>query len=252
MKKFVKNNIKALYILIAVIFIGLIGVTFAAVANFLNVNVSKGTYNVVYSGTATLPTSKLQPVVDANLLDTSNASKVMKIDFTVKGAETNPTTKKIIYDVSLTNLNLTEGMQHRLLKWRLYKNGSLLSEGNFSKDFDFQVNSRMVLTETQQDLPNYSSTADSYSFYVWLSEECSGDITTCTPDQDISELLDKTISGEIRIELSTGSKKKLNRPQMASNKVMSLASSDACAEGGTGVCATNSFETTNGTEYHDY
>ena len=211
MRVFLKNNSKVLYILMLIIILGLIGITYAVASGNINLSISTGTYNVVYSGTATLPSATLQPVIDDELLNSDNKDKIIKIDFTVKGAESNPTNKNIIYDVSLTNLNLEEGLHHRLLKWRLYKNNALLYEGNFSKDFDTQANNRMVLTETQQDLPSYSNAADSYTFYIWISEECAGDITLCTEEMDVSSLLNKTLSGEIRIELSTGSKKTISR-----------------------------------------
>ena len=251
-KNFLSKNIKLIISLLVIIGIGIIGYTLAA-SKLTNVSIATGNYQVVYSGTAPLPSSKLTPILDSELTNTSNSDKVMKITFTVKGASSNPTNIPIIYDVSLTDLNLDSELHHKLLKWRLYKNNSQLSEGNFSYDFDAQINNRMVLTNIQQDLPSYSSTADSYTFYIWISEQCTGDITNCTEDMDVSSLRNRTLSGNIKIELSTKSKKELVRPLTANKTIINLASTSACREGGTGVCATNSYTAEDSTtKYHDY
>jgi len=257
MKDFLNKNIKTIIILFFIIALSIVGITLALQLDSTSVTIAAGDYDVVYSGTTTLPSSKLQPIYDADLLSTDNASKVMKVTFTVKGAQTNPTDIPIIYDVSLTNLNLPEELKSEYLKWRLYKNNTQISEGSFSTDFDAQVNKRMVLTTIQQDLPSYSSTADSYTFYVWISETCTGDITTCTDTTlDLTPLTNKTFTGEIRIELSVKGKKTLERPQTATNSIMTLASTGkdgACAAGGVGICATNSYTAADGTtKYHDY
>ena len=251
-KNFLSKNIKLIISLLVIIGIGIIGYTLAA-PKLTNVSIATGNYQVVYSGTATLPSSKLTPILDDELTNSSNSTKVMKVTFTVKGAQTNPTNVPIIYDVSLTDLNLASELHSELLKWRLYKNNTQISEGSFSYDFDSQINKRMVLTSIQQDLPSYSSAADSYTFYIWISEQCTGDITSCGEETNTTPLMNKTLSGNIKIELSTKSKKSLVRPVTASKTIINLASTDACNAGGTGVCATNSYTDTDGTtKYHDY
>ena len=251
-KNFLSKNIKLIISLLVIIGIGIIGYTLA-VPKLTNVSIATGNYQVVYSGTATLPSSKLTPILDDELTNSSNSTKVMKVTFTVKGAQTNPTNVPIIYDVSLTDLNLDSELHSELLKWRLYKNNTQISEGNFSYDFDVQINKRMVLTSIQQDLPSYSSTADSYTFYIWISEQCTGDITSCGEETNTAPLMNKTLSGNIKIELSTKSKKSLVRPVTANKTIINLASTNACNAGGTGVCATNSYTDTDGTtKYHDY
>ena len=209
-KNFLSKNIKLIISLLVIIGIGIIGYTLAA-PKLTNVSIATGNYQVVYSGTATLPSSKLTPILDDELTSSSNSTKVMKVTFTVKGAQTNPTNVPIIYDVSLTDLNLDSELHSELLKWRLYKNNTQISEGSFSYDFDAQINKRMVLTSIQQDLPSYSSTADSYTFYIWISEQCTGDITSCGEETNTTPLMNKTLSGNIKIELSTKSKKALTR-----------------------------------------
>ena len=251
-KNFLSKNIKLIIILLVIIGIGVVGYTLAA-SKLTNVSIATGNYQVVYSGTATLPSSKLTPIYDSELTSSSNSTKVMKVTFTVKGAQSNPSDIPIIYDVSLTDLNLDEELHSELLKWRLYKNNTQISEGSFSYDFDAQINKRMVLTSTQQDLPSYSSTADSYTFYIWISEQCTGDILNCGEETNTAPLMNKTLSGNIKIELSTKSKKSLVRPLTATKTIINLASTSACNAGGTGVCATNKFTDTDGTiKYHDY
>ena len=263
MKEFITRNIKLIIILLVIIGIGVVGYTLAA-SKITNVTISSGNYQLVYSGTATLPSSKLTPIYDSELTSSSNSTKVMKATFTVKGAQSNPSDIPIIYDVSLTDLNLDEELHSELLKWRLYKNNTQISEGSFSYDFDAQISKRMVLTSIQQDLPSYSSNADSYTFYIWISEQCIGDITSCGEETNTTPLMNKTLSGNIKIELSTKSKKELVRPMTANKEIISLASTDACNAGGTGVCATNSYTDTSAnsissystnssvTKYHDY
>lgn len=213
MKEYIRNNFKVISMLVIIILIAAIGVTFAFTMESINVSISTGKYGVVYSGSQTLDVSgiKLQPVLDSNITDSSNSSKVLKINFGVKGASSNPTDVPIIYDVSLTELDIPEELRNRYFKWRLYKNGSVLSEGSFSYDFDAIVDNRMVLTNIQQDLPSYNANADSYTFYIWISETCSGSIETCNEFSDQSDMLNKTFSGNIRIELSTKGKKELVR-----------------------------------------
>ena len=250
-KNFLSKNIKLIIILLVIIGIGVVGYTLAA-SKLTNVSIATGNYQVVYSGTATLPSSKLTPIFDSELTSSSNSTKVMKVTFTVKGAQSNPSDIPIIYDVSLTDLNLASELHSELLKWRLYKNNTQISEGSFSYDFDAQIKKRMVLTSTQQDLPSYSSNADSYTFYIWISEQCTGDITSCGEETNTTPLMNKTLSGNIKIELSTKSKRELVRPMTANKEIMSLTSNDACNAGGTGVCATNKFTENGETKYHDY
>lgn len=208
---FIRRNIKIIIIFIVVICLSIISITFAQMLNDIGVTIETGQYNVIYTGEATLPNIKLLPIYDSELLSSINVDKVMKVEFTVKGAQNNPNGKDIIYDVSLTNLDLPPELKSEYLKWRLYKNGTKLTDGSFSVDFDMQIDNRMLLTTIQQDLPDYSESVDSYVLYIWLSESCVGDISQCTLDMDMTPLLNKSFSGEVRIELSTGSKKGLSR-----------------------------------------
>ena len=88
-----------------------------------------------------------------------------------------------IYDVAIHDFNVDCELRTEDLKWRLYKNGTLLSSGNLSPKFDTMSNNRLVLTEIQQDL---TTTKDEYVFLLWISESCSGDIANCSKEH-ISE-----------------------------------------------------------------
>ncbi len=213
MKEFINKHSKVISLLLIVFLVSLFGLTFAYTMQDIGVNIASGNYNVIYSGSATLPTGTLNPVVDSSISATTSSTDVMKVTFSVKGAQSNPTDIPIIYDVTLTDLDMPSELRHPLLKWRLYKNSNLLYEGSFE---DVKSN-RYILTNTQQNLPTYSASPDNYVFIIWISEQCTGDITTCSVDDsnDISGLLDKSFSGKIRIELSTKGKTSFDRNALA-------------------------------------
>ena len=94
------------------------------------------------------------------------------------------------------------------VKWRLYKNNTLLSEGNFSPSFDVKENNRLVLTEVQQDL---TTNTDKYVYLMWISEICTGDITTCDSTVNQNKYSNKKFNASIKIEASTKTKKELVR-----------------------------------------
>ena len=203
-----KNNTKFIIFEIIVIMLGIIGVTFAVsyVMDSINVNVDTAQLAVDYTGSLTLPTANLMPITDDSV-DTNNEN-VMRINFTVKGASSNPDIT-IIYDVILSDLQIDSELKSEYLKWELEKNGVVISSGSFSPWFDSMKDGKLWLTEIQQDLPNNSSTPDSYEFRIWISESCPGDISTCTEDMDQSNMLNKSISGKIETVLYTKGKEAL-------------------------------------------
>ena len=132
-------------------------------------NVSTANLAVVYVGDSAVSSDDLLPVTASEI-----ATYAVKSNFTVKGAQSNPTDIQIYYDVTLKNINIGEGLLDSNFRFQLLKNGSVISEGNF-KNLQFEKNGgtlkyyqRAILTETPQLLPSYSSTADSYEvrFYV--------------------------------------------------------------------------------------
>ena len=205
-----KNNTKFIIFEIIVIMLGIIGVTFAVsyVMDSINVNVNTAQLAVDYSGSLTLPTVNLTPINDSSV--STNTDNVMRVNFTVKGVSSNPNIP-IIYDVILSDLQVDTELKNEYLKWELEKNGVVISSGSFSPWFDSMKDGKLWLTEIQQDLPTSSESADSYEFRLWISESCTGDITTCTEDMDQSNMLNKTISGKIETVLYTKGKEALVR-----------------------------------------
>ncbi len=205
-----KNNFTVLVIEVIVVVLAIIGITFAInyLMDNININANTADLAVDYTGNLTLPSTSLFPISDSSVA--TNTENVMRVNFTVKGASSNPTNKDIIYDVILSDLSIDCQLKSPYLKWQLNKNGEKLSEGSFSPTFDTIKDGKLYLTEIQQDLPSNSSTADSYEFIMWLSESCS-DINNCTQEQDQSNMLNKTISGKIETILYTDSKKELVR-----------------------------------------
>ena len=205
-----KYNTKFILFEIIVIMLGIIGVTFAAsyIMKSINVNVDTAQLAVDYTGNLTLPTVNLTPIEDSSVK--TNTENVMRINFTVKGVSSNPNIP-IIYDVILSDLQVDTELKNEYLKWELEKNGVVISSGSFSPWFDSMKDNKLWLTEIQQDLPTSSQNADSYEFRLWISESCTGDVSTCTEDMDQSNMLNKTISGKIETVLYTKGKEALVR-----------------------------------------
>ena len=132
-------------------------------------NVNTANLAVVYVGDSAVSSDDLLPVTASEI-----ATYAVKSNFTVKGAESNPTDIQIYYDVTLKNINIGEGLLDSNFRFQLLKNGSVISEGNFKNlqvektNTTLKYYQRAILTETPQLLPSYSSTADSYEvrFYV--------------------------------------------------------------------------------------
>ncbi len=214
MKRLIKENSKFIIVMSIVIVLGIIGITYAlkvAVFNPIGLNTTTGTINanITYDGnnTSTITnTNKMLPINDT-LVDINTTDKrVLKVSFNITGVNTNP--DNTIYDISLRDINMGKELKSLYVKWRLYKNNTLLSEGNFSPSFDVKENNRLVLTEIQQDLtPN----TDKYVYLMWISEVCTGDITTCDSTVNQNKYSNKTFNASIKIEASTKSKKELVR-----------------------------------------
>lgn len=216
-KTFIKNNIKFLVVILITITVGVVGITYAINASTtspIDVNTSKLEVNISFKNAEEdiiVSNGKMMPISDY-LVEEHNINiedeRVLKSTFTVSNVNTNP--ENTIYDIALHKVEMDCELRSEYVKWRLYKDGSLLSEGNFSKSFDIMENDRLVLTETQEDLNNNETT---YVFIMWISESCPSDISIleCKDKQDQSSLLNKKFKASIDIELSTKSKKDLVR-----------------------------------------
>lgn len=216
MKNIIKNNSKFIIVMLLIIVLGITGVTVAIkVGNFNPIAINTTTGNIsatisydssVNSSTVT-STGKMLPIEDSLVTGTSvTDARVLKVKFTVTGKSTNPANS--IYDISLRNITMDKELKSLNVKWQLYKNNTLLSNGNFSPSFDVIENNRLVLTNTQQDL---TTTASTYVFLMWISETCTGDITSCTNSDNQFKYVGKNFSFDIKLETSTKAKKTLTR-----------------------------------------
>lgn len=215
-KNIIKKNIRFISAMIVVIILGIFGISYAlkvAPFNKIAVNIDSTsmdvniTYDTGVNGADISNSGNLLPIDDSLVIGpTVSDSRVLKAKFYITGNTSNP--ENSIYDVAIHDFNVDCELRTEDLKWRLYKNGTLLSSGNLSPKFDTISNNRLVLTETQQDL---TTTKDEYVFLLWISESCSGDIANCSKEQDQSKYLGKSLSGSIKVELATKSKKALVR-----------------------------------------
>ena len=206
-KSFNKNALVITVEVIAII-LGVVGITYAASTLTSTVNVSASNLNVVYTGDKTVTATDLSPRVTAPTV--SETSNVARVAFTVKGASAN-VNSNIIYDIMLDSINADSAFFNSYVKWRLYKNNSLLSEGNMSYSFDNNLRSnKLTLTNIQQDMPSNSSTADSYVFLMWIEETCT-DVLNCGSAANQNGLIGKSFQANIFVAVNTGNKVALTR-----------------------------------------
>ena len=214
MKRLIKENSKFIIVMSIVIILGIIGITYAlkvAAFNPIGLNTTTGTINanITYDGdnTSTITNiDKMLPISDSLVDINTTDDRVLKVSFNITGVSTNP--DNTIYDISLRDINMDKELKSLYVKWRLYKNNTLLSEGNLSPSFDVKENNRLVLTEIQQDL---TTNTDKYVYLMWISEVCTGDITTCDSTVNQNKYSNKTFNASIKIEASTKTKKELVR-----------------------------------------
>ena len=215
-KIIVKNNVKFIIAMLVVIILGIFGISYALkIASFNKIGVdiksatmeANITYDTSSNGANINSTNEMLPINDDEVVGINvNDPRVLKAKFYVTGSSSNPDNS--IYDIAIHDFNVDCSIRTENVKWRLYKNGTLLSSGNLSPTFDVMNGNRLVLTDTQEDL---TTTRVEYVFLLWISESCPGDITGCTKEEDQSKYLNKSFSGSIKLELATKSKKTLVR-----------------------------------------
>ena len=205
-----------------IVFIGLsLGFTYAlsTASIVLNVTTALITVDEDSYGNTSFDATNLDfvPILDSEV--ETRLDNVVKIDFTVGGASTNNTTN-IIYDIALADLDIDCSLISPYIKWKLIKDGTELSNGTFSYQFDTIKDNRLVLTNIQEDLPKYNANKSgyhNYTFYMWFSDSCQEEnISSCVGKADQSALLGKYFTGRIEVELYTKSKKALVRTPSAS------------------------------------
>ena len=156
---------KSILVLLIVSIIGVIGVTLAIdVDKRSRVSVDTGTYNVIITGNTSLSPSGLRPINNTSDTispsDLSNyASSIFISNFNIIGADGNPVDQGIIYDIALIDSNIDGNLLNEYLKWELIKNNTIIANGNFKGLTNGQ---RYVLTNIQQDLPEYSENEEDY------------------------------------------------------------------------------------------
>lgn len=216
---FEKESIKKMILAIAFIsmlFLSIIYLTYSLSNSNISRKVITDTLKVdeeAYGNTIFDSTNlKFSPILDKNATNDSN--KTIHIKFNV-GASKENTTNSAIYDIALANLNVDCELLSPYIKWKLIKNNEEISTGNLDYKFDTIANGRLILTNIQQNLKEYSddkNTYDHYDFYMWFSDSCQEEnILSCEETEDQTKLLNKTISGRIEVELYGGNKKELER-----------------------------------------
>ena len=220
---FKNKDVKVIILEVFLIALGLVGLTLGVkyIMNSINVNVDTSKL-AIDSMNANVTNGTLMPINDSTV-NINTTSNVLRITFDVKGASTN-TGSNIIYDV-LLNLTADCSLKNESVKWRLYKNNSLLTSGNTSPKYDKDVlKGKVMLTDIQQDLVPYSKTADKYVFILWMSESCNEeDITKCDISKGLtSDSGGKSISGNIDIRLNSGKKKENKRESLDIENICSI------------------------------
>ena len=199
------RNMLVLLFEIIIIVIAIGGLTFAT-SRMLGTStiITFGKYNVDYVGKTEIVASDLEPISDS-LINIDSRDNVLRLEFSLRGVDTNDKEEDLIYDVMINDMNIDCSLLNEYTKWNLYKNGELLYNGNFSPEFDGNVMTNdFRLTETQQDLPKSDDEYDKYVLIVWISEACE-DIATCDLI-DQSDVVNSVMEMNVFIALSSGEK----------------------------------------------
>ena len=176
---FKKRNMLVLFFEVLLIVVAIGSLTFATTRLFngSSTHIEFGEYSVDYIGETSIVASDLEPISDS-LVNYDTREGVVRLEFSLRGVKTNEK-DDLIYDIMVSDMNIDCSLLNEYTKWKLYKNGELLSNGNFSSKFDGNVLSdNFRLTETQEDLPLYNEDYDNYVLIIWISESCD-DLVTC-------------------------------------------------------------------------
>ena len=168
----IKTDSKKILILeIFGVFILSLGFTLALnyISKSINASLTTANINVIYVGDNKITKDLFLPIKESEIEEYAAIA-----NFTIKGAESNPTDKDIIYDITLTNIDITDGLLDENFKFELYKNNTKISEGNFSnlqvekKDDEYTYYQRAILNENVMNLPRYNETADSFQIRIYI------------------------------------------------------------------------------------
>ena len=204
-KSFKTRNVLVLVFEILLVVVAIVGLTFAT-SNMMGAGSSTiirfGEFNVDYLGNTEITFDNLEPISDS-LVNYNTTKDVIRLEFSVRGVDTNNNPEKLIYDVMVTDMNIDCSLLNKYTKWNLYKNGELIYNGNFSPEFDGNVlTDNFRLTEAQQKLPLASEEYDNYVLLIWISESCD-DLATCEW-VDQSNIINSNINMKVFIAVSGG------------------------------------------------
>ena len=191
-----KTGKKVLVLQIIGVFVLTLGFTLALnyISKSINASLTTANINVIYVGDSNITKDLFLPI---NANETSTKAAIA--NFTVKGAESNPTDKDIIYDITLTNIDITDGLLDENFKFELYKNNTKISEGNFSnlqvekKDNEYTYYQRAILNENVMNLPRYNETADSFQIRIYILDN----------GKDQSKLMGQSFKANVEIATYT-------------------------------------------------
>ena len=166
-----KTGKKVLILQIIGVFVLTLGFTLALnyISKSINASLTTANINVIYVGDSNITKDLFLPISASEIEQHSAIA-----NFTVKGAESNPTDKDIIYDITLTNIDITDGLLDENFKFELYKNNTKISEGNFSNlqveksNGTLKYYQRAILNENVMNLPRYTDTADSFQLRIYI------------------------------------------------------------------------------------
>ena len=191
-----KTGKKVLVLQIIGVFVLTLGFTLALnyISKSINASLTTANINVIYVGDSNITKDLFLPIT-AN----ETSTKAAIANFTVKGAESNPTDKDIIYDITLTNIDITDGLLDENFKFELYKNNSKISEGNFSNlqvensNGTLKYYQRAILNENVMNLPRYNETADSFQIRIYILDN----------GKDQSKLMGQSFKANVEIATYT-------------------------------------------------
>ena len=193
----IKTDSKKILILeIFGVFILSLGFTLALnyISKSINASLTTANINVVYVGDSKITKDLFLPIKESEIEEYAAIA-----NFTVKGAESNPTDKDIIYDITLTNIDITDGLLDENFKFELYKNNTKISEGNFSnlqvekKEKEYTYYQRAILNENVMNLPRYNETADSFQIRIYILDN----------GKDQSKLMGQSFKANVEIATYT-------------------------------------------------
>ena len=191
-----KTGKKVLVLQIIGVFVLTLGFTLALnyISKSINASLTTANINVIYVGDSNITKDLFLPI---NANETSTKAAIA--NFTVKGAESNPTDKDIIYDITLTNIDITDGLLDENFKFELYKNNTKISEGNFSNlqvensNGTLKYYQRAILNENVMNLPRYNETADSFQIRIYILDN----------GKDQSKLMGQSFKANVEIATYT-------------------------------------------------